>query len=387
MWLILGVIGLTCAFYLSDGLGQEKRPYVLGAVYTITGPTAYLGDSMKTSVEMKVEQINKQGGIDGHPIKLIIYDAAAESTKAVMAAKRLIEQDKIDVLIAGGNFSGPALAIVPIVTAAEVPFMSVEGAGQIVKPVEKRYWVFKAFSIDEGTVGRTIDYWKKIGVTKVAMLSDTAGLGKSGRDELKQQAPSRGINVVSWEEFDPASNDLTPQLTRIRAANPELVLCWTAAPSGVLFMKNAKQLGMKQKLMHGFGFVGDRYFEMAGEASEGVAIASNRPVVGDQLPDSDPCKKEILAYKKSHIEKYGFPPTIYGAQGLDGLIIVVDALKRAKSFDKKKIRDAIENTKGLVGLCGIYNFSPQRHHGLVKEDVVVFEWRNKTWKLLMPAEY
>jgi branched-chain amino acid transport system substrate-binding protein len=342
---------------------------------------------MKTTVEMKVEQINKAGGINGIPIKLIVYDSASEVTKAVMAAKRLIEQDKVDVICGDGNMSGLALAIVPIVEKAGVPFMCTAGATQIVKPVEERHWTFRSHVNDEDIIGKAIDYWKKVGTTKVAMLSDTTGFGKSARDELKKQAPAAGIDVVAWEEFDMNSTDLTPQLTRIRAADPQAILCWTVAPSGVVFLKNAKQLGMKQVLMHGYGFVVERYMEMAGEAAEGCVLVSLRYPVGPQLPDTDPCKKVILQYMKDHKEKFGFYPDVYGAEAYDGIMITIDALKRAKSYDKKKIRDAIENTKGLVGVCGISNFSAQKHTGLTKKDAVVFEWKDKGWKLLMPAEY
>jgi branched-chain amino acid transport system substrate-binding protein len=107
----------------------------MGSVFSYTGPGAFLGDRMKTTVEMKVEQINKMGGINGRPIKLIIYDAGSEVTKAVMAAKRLIEQDKVDVIVGCGNMSGLALAIVPIVEKAGIPFMSVSGSALIITPV------------------------------------------------------------------------------------------------------------------------------------------------------------------------------------------------------------------------------------------------------------
>ena len=150
-------------------------------------------------------------------------------------------------------------------------------------------------------------------------------------------------------------------------------------------MKNARQLGMKQILMHGFGYVVPRYMKMAGEAAEGCVLVSLRYPVGTQLPDTDPCKKVILNYMEEHKAKYGFYPDVYGAEAYDGMMMAFKAFKNAKSLKKEDLRRALENLN-FVGANGVYNFSPQKHYGLTKDDAVVFEWRDGDWKLLMAAE-
>lgn len=366
-------------------LAQDARPYKIGSILSLTGGGALLGERMKTTQEMMVEDINKKGGINGRPVKLIIYDAASDVTKAVAATNRLISQDEVDIISGAGNMSGLALAMKPIAVRNGVPMISNEGASGIVEPIDKSAWAFKSHLTDREVIGRAIDYWKSKGITKVAMLSDTSGFGTSARDELKLQAPGAGINVVSWEEFDMGANDLVPQLTRIRAANPEAILCWTVAPSGVVFMKNARQLGMKQILMHGFGYVVPKYMEMAGEASEGTVLVSLRFPVGKQLHDSDPTKKVILNYIAQHKAKYGSEPDVYGAEAYDGMLMAFKALEAANSFDKEKIRQALEKLQ-FIGTNGLYKFSPQKHYGLTKGDAVVMEWRKGDWRLLMGAE-
>src|SRR6185369_14591050 len=104
------------------------EPYRVGSIFSYTGPAAFLGDRMKRSVELFVEEANRKGGINGHPNELTLYDAGSESSKAVLAAKRLIEQDKVDVIVGDGNRSDIGLALVPSVQRAEVPLMSVSGA-------------------------------------------------------------------------------------------------------------------------------------------------------------------------------------------------------------------------------------------------------------------
>ena len=205
---------------LAPGLGRAQGGTIkMGSIFSYTGPAAFLGDRMKRSVELFVEEANKKGGIGGRRIELTLYDAASESTKAVLAAKRLIEQDKVDVIVGDGNRSDIGLALVPSVQRAEVPLMSVSGATALVEPVKDRAWVFKSTVNDTEVIARLLDFFKKRGIKDVAMLNDTGAFGVSARDQLRAQAPAAGINVV-YEEFGPGDNDLTTQLTRIRGTMP-----------------------------------------------------------------------------------------------------------------------------------------------------------------------
>jgi branched-chain amino acid transport system substrate-binding protein len=385
--MVYGMIVLLFILAHGTAMGaEEKRPYKIGSVFSYTGPGAFLGDRMKTTVEMMVESMNKKGGIDGHQIQLTVYDAASEVTKGVSAANRLITQDQVDIISGAGNMSGISLALKPVANRNQIPIIANTGALAIVDPVEESRWMFKSHLSDREIIGKAVEYWNSKKITKVAMLSDTTGFGKSARDELRLQEPNSGIKVVAWEEFDMNATDLTPQLTRIRSAEPEVILFWTVAASGVVIMKNARQMGMKQTLMSGFGYVVPRFMTMAGEAAEGCVLVSLRYPVGPQLPDADPCKKVILQYTEDYKAKYGSEPDVYGAEAYDGMLMAFEAFRLAKSFDKEKLRDALEHLN-FIGTNGVYNkFSPKRHYGLTKDDAVVFEWRGTGWKLLMGAE-
>jgi branched-chain amino acid transport system substrate-binding protein len=385
-WFIIGIVVIAMVVAsVTVGPAAEKRPYKIGCIFSYTGVAAFLGDRMKTTVEMMAEAVNKNGGIDGHRVELFIYDSGSEVTKAVTAATRLITQDKVDIISGAGNMSGLSLAIKPIANRYKTPMISNAGSRSIVEPVEESHWVFKSHLTDKEIIGRAFDWWKSKGITKVAMLSSTSGFGKSARAELERQEPGSGVKVVAWEEFDNKTTDMTPQLTRIRSANPEVILYWTVAPAGVVIMKNARQLGMKQILMTGFGYVVPRYMKMAGEAAEGCVLVSLRYPVGPQLADMDPTKKIILAYMEEHKAKYGFYPDVYGSEAYDGMLMAFEALRIAKSLEKEKLRSALEKLD-FIGTNGVYKFSPKRHYGLTTKDAVVFEWRNGGWNLLMAAE-
>jgi branched-chain amino acid transport system substrate-binding protein len=377
------VAGGLAAGVLASRRGEAQgAPIKIGSIFSYTGPAAFLGDRMKRSVELFVEETNKRGGLNGRRIELTVYDAASESTKAVLAAKRLIEQDQVDVIVGDGNRSDIGLALIPSVQRAEVPLMSVSGATALVEPVRDRAWVFKSTVNDTEVVARLLDFFKKRGIKSVAMLNDTGAFGVSARDQLRAQAPAAGITVV-YEEFGPTDNDLTTQLTRIRGTSAQAIVCWTVTPAGVVFLKNAQQLGLKQLLVHGFGFVADRYMQLAGEAAEGLLLTSLKFPVADQLPDSDPIKATILDYKARYRAKFNEDTDVYGGQAWDGMGMVAHAITRVGGSERAKIRSGLEeNIREYRGVGGIFHFSPQKHWGLAKSDVVMIEWRQGRFRLV-----
>ena len=375
--------GAIAAGLLAPGaVRAQGAPIKLGSIFSYTGPAAFLGDRMKRSVELFVEEANKKGGLNGRRIELTLYDAGSESTKAVLAAKRLIEQDGVEAIVGDGNRSDIGLALIPSVQRAQVPLMSVSGATSLVEPVKDRAWVFKSTVNDVEVVARLLDFFKKKGVKDVAMLNDTGAFGVSARDVLRAQAPAAGVNVVAWEEFQPSDNDLTTQLTRIRSTSAQAIVCWTVTPAGVVFLKNAQQLGLKQMLVHGFGFVADRYMQLAGDAAEGLMLTSLKFPVAEQLPDGDPIKATILDYKARYRAKYKEETDVYGGQAWDGISMVAHAMAQSGNA-KDKIRTGLETTiKEFKGVGGIFTFSPEKHWGLAKSDVVMIEWRKGKFQLV-----
>jgi branched-chain amino acid transport system substrate-binding protein len=199
---------------------------------------------------------------------------------------------------------------------------------------------------------------------------------------LRAQHTRAGINVAAWEEFAGSDNDLTTQLTRIRGTSAEAIICWTVTPAGVVFLKNARQLGLKQMLVHGFGFVVERYMQLAGDAADGLLLTSLKFPVAEQLPDSDPIKPTILAYKVRYREKFNEDTDVYGGQAWDGIGMLTHAMTKVGN-GKEKIRAGLEtHIKSLRGVGGVFSFSPERHWGLEKSDVVIIEWRKGQFRLV-----
>jgi branched-chain amino acid transport system substrate-binding protein len=337
---------------------------------------------MKNTVKMYIEKKNAEGGINGHKLEWYVYDAASEVTKGVNAAKRLIEQDQVAIVVGDGNSSAVAISLAPIFEKAKVPFISLSGSKKIASPIEEKRWVFKAVQEDTDGVIKTIEFWKHKGYEKVAFLTDTSGWGKSAKEEFEIYLKDSGIKGVAWEEFDPSATDLTPQLVRIKKEDPDVIICWTVTPAGVVFLKNVQQLGLNDKvIMHGQGFVSERYMKLAGNAAQGLFLAGFRFSVRDQLPKDDPLRKTIFKYMKEYKDYYGEDPNFYGTNGYEGIHLAFKALEAAGD-DKEKLRTALENIKGFVGTQRIHNFSSENHRGSSPETMTIIKWENEKWKMV-----
>lgn len=365
----------------SRALAAGGEPLRIGSLLSVTGPAAFLGEDMKAGLELGVEEINAAGGINGQMIEWTFYDVESQTQKAITATRRLINQDKVDVIVSGGNMSGIALAIAPLAETAKVPFISSEGAMAIVNPVEERQWVFKATVDDNEVLERIADYFEKQGITKVALLADTSGFGQGAVTQMEIVGPARGLDVI-YESFGPADTDMIPQLTRIREAGAEAIICWTVTPAGVVFMKQTEQLGMGDlTLIHSYGFVSERYMELAGESASNILLASLKLPVGDQLPDSDPLKSNILGLFDAYQEKFGRAPSLYAAESYDALMLAKEALALV-DYDPERIPEGLKQIKDYAGISGVFTFSEERHSGLSKKDIVLTNWADGRFNLV-----
>jgi branched-chain amino acid transport system substrate-binding protein len=385
------VLALTIPTFLGALLGlitgskalAAPEPYKIGAVFSITGVGSFLGEPEKKTAEMIRDEINKQGGINGHPIELIIYDDESDTTKCTLAVKKLIKKDEVPVII-GPTRSGESMAVASVAEESKVPLISCASSYKIVTPIESRKWVFKVAGSDSHVVGKMYDYMKAKGIKKVAIMSDSSGYGGSGREELVRLAPEYGLTVVADERFDPKDTDLTAQLTKIRGTQPQAIVNWSIGPTQVLAIKSWRDLGMESIPLfqsHGFGSL--KNLELAGKAAEGVLLPLARVNVGSLLPDNQPQKKIILAYTKDYEALYKEPISSFGGHAWDSMHLAMAALK-AVGPDAAKIRDHIEQTKGFVGMHGIFNFSAQDHNGLSKDDLEMVVVKDGKWALATP---
>jgi branched-chain amino acid transport system substrate-binding protein len=358
LFIALGVLMVSMASVVT-----AAEPYKIGAVFAITGPAAWLGEPERNTVKMVQEQINAQGGINGHPLEIIIEDTVGEEAKAVMAVQKLINRDNV-LAIVGPTRSGTTMAVIPIVEKAQVPLISCAAAEAIVNPVRK--WVFKTPQKDSDAAIRIYEKMKEMKISKVAIITSTEGFGMEGRKQLTQLAPKMGITIVADETYGPKDTDMTAQLTKIKGTDAQAIINWSIVPGQATIIKNKKQLGMTMPLFQSHGFGNIKYAKAAGEAANGVLFPAGRLLVVDYLADSQPQKALLSQYKKDYEAKFKTDVSTFGGHALDALNLVIAALK-AVGPDRAKIRDHIENTKNFVGTGGVFNYSPEDHTGLTKD--------------------
>ncbi|BCO29741.1 leucine-, isoleucine-, valine-, threonine-, and alanine-binding protein [Rhodoferax lithotrophicus] len=352
----------------------------IGSVLSVTGPAAFLGDPELKTLQMYVEDINKKGGVIGRQLELVHYDDGSDAGKANGFGKRLIDDDKVDIIV-GGTTTGSTMSMAPLVEKAGVPFISLAGAVVIVEPVKK--WVFKTPHTDRMAAEKVFEDMKHRGLSKVALFSETSGFGQSGKKETEGVAAKYGITLVANETYGPKDTDMSPQLTKIRnVPGVQAVFIFGLGQGPAIATKNYKQLGMTLPLYHAHGVASEEFIKLAGPAAEGVRLPAAALLVSDKLAANDPQKPVAEGYAKAFNAKWKTDVSTFGGHAYDGLILAVDAIKRAGGTDKAKVRDAIEATKGFVGTGGLVNMSATDHMGLDLSAFKMLEIKGGDWTLV-----
>lgn len=376
----LGIVLLSTAGLLSSSVAAGKgsaAPIVIGAIFTITGDNAPLGVPERDTALMLARKLNAAGGINGRPVKVEVYDDAGKPEQAVQACNRLLARKDV-VAIIGPTLTGPSLAIASMCNRAKMPLISCAASVKITTPVLP--YVFKTAQTDSLAVAKLIDYLKKRNLTRVAFINDTNAFGASGRQQWLALSKKAGIQTVALESFESGETDMVSQLTRIRSSKPQAIICWGTNPGPAIVAKNARALGMKQPLFMSHGVSNPEFIRLAGRAAEGVIFPSGKIIVAESIPASDPQKKVLMQYASEFKKAYGKPASHFGGHAWDAFQLVVSAVKKVGT-DRKKIRDAIENTKNFVGIGGVFNFSPKDHMGLTKDAFVMVQVQKGKWTL------
>lgn len=386
-WLIVGLL----LFVLAGCGGQTPKqgggtntaaaePYRLGAVLDISGPASSLGVPERNTLQMLADELNAKGGINGHPLELTILDTKTNETEAVLAIKKLIENEKV-VAVLGASTSGSSMAMLDTAQKSGIPLVSMAAASKIVEPVDQRHWVFKTAQTDLIVANRLASYMKEKGISRVAIMYMNNAYGDGGRQAFTQAAANHGLKIVAQEKFEATDKDMTAQLIRVKGTDAQAVLVWAIPPSASIVTKNFRDLGLKLPLFQTHGVGNQNFLDLAGEAANGVVLPVGKLLVADQLPDTDPQKKLLLDYIKVYKAKFNQAPSTFGGHAWDAFNLVVNALARAGN-DPAKIRDELEKTTNFVGISGVFNMSPSDHSGLDESSLVMVEVKDGKWKLI-----
>ncbi len=371
-------IAATLSISALTNLALAADTIKVGTFLSVTGPASFLGDPELKTLQMYIKAINDFGGIDGKKIELIHYDTGGKAKEAVKFTKRLIQKDKVDVIV-GGSTSGSSIAAMPLVEKAKVPFISLAGSVKIIDPVNK--WVFKTPHTDRMAASKIFTDMQKRGIKKIALICGSGGFDKSGRAQSLELAPQYGLTVVADETYGAKDTDMTTQLTKIRDTDAEAILNFGFGSGPAIVTKNIRQLGITLPLYQSHGVASKKFIELAGDAAEGVRLPAAALLVAESLSDDDEQKKVLMDYKNRFQAEYG-PVSTFGGHAYDGLYIALEAIDRANSTDPEKVRDEIEKTTHFVGTGGVFNMSPSDHMGLGLDAFKMLEIKNGDWTIV-----
>ncbi len=369
---------LVMLLCLSPAILPASSVYKVGGIFSSTGRASFLGDPEKKTMEMMVEKINAAGGIDGHLLEAVIYDSEGDPAKAVSAVNKLIHKDNVLAII-GPSTTPTTLAIVNFVERAQVPLISCAAGVAITSPVKP--WVFKTAQSDLLAVAAVYKHMQVQGIKKIGIITVSNSFGESGKTQLLDQAADFGLEVVQAESFGAKDTDTTAQLTKIKSAAPDAIVCWGTNPGPAVVAKNVKQLKIDIPLYQSHGVASPKFIELAGDAAEGITLPTGKILVTGLLAADDVQKKILEDYQADYRAKYSSNVSGFGGYAFDAVNLLAQALKGSDG-DKNKIRQALESTQKHVGATGEFNFSSEDHNGLSPEAFVMVEIKGGTWSLI-----
>ncbi len=342
-------------------------PIRIGALFAVTGPASFLGEPEKNTLELLVKEINAKGGVRGSKIELVVYDTQGDATKAVQLANKLIKNDKVRAII-GPSTTGESMAVIPIAEKEQIPLISCAAGIKITEPVKK--WIFKTPANDHVAAEKILIHAARMKQKNLALLTVSDSFGSSGREQLKSIAARKGFTIVADEVYSPKDTDMTAQLTKIKGARPDAIICWGTNPGPAVITRNVKQLGIKTPLYMSHGVASKKYIELAGaDAAEGVMLPAGKLAFYAKLKKSDPQHKILRDYDGAYKTAYGVEASTFGGYAYDGFHLLAEAIKKSGT-SPEQIRSGLEQLKKVVGVSGVYSLSAADHNGL---DLSAFE--------------
>ncbi|MFZ2224206.1 MAG: ABC transporter substrate-binding protein [Candidatus Deferrimicrobium sp.] len=373
---IVGAAILSLAMAASAGFAETVK---VGVLLPLTGSQAKFGEIEKRSYEMAVEEINAKGGVNGKKIELLFEDDTGKPDVGRSAVEKLISRDKVPVLT-GGYSSSVTLAATPVAQQFKVPFVISTGSDDAI--TEKKYdYVFRVNppASEYPNAVKSFLHGVAKDVKTVALLYENSAFGQSSSKSFEADAVGLGLKIVVKEGYQAGAIDFKPVLTKVKAANPDMIYMVSYVMDASLLMRQAKELRINPKLFvgGGAGFTLPEFAKSAGDAADGVYSAT---LWVETLPF--PGAKEYFdKFKK----RYGSETEYHGAEAYAAMQVVADALKRAKSFTPKDIRDALAatNMKTVFGPVKFVSYGKMSQQN--KLDTYMVQWQKGTLEAVWPT--
>ncbi|CAB3733159.1 hypothetical protein LMG24238_05920 [Paraburkholderia sediminicola] len=381
--------GLALLTAFASSQAQEKPNYKIGVVTATTGSASVIAAPANNAIALYEEQLAAQKNLP-FTVQFIKYDDASDPTKSVNAVRKLIQDDKVDIVVCCTT-TPSSLAIDKVVEDAKVTSISMSAGAAVVEPVSEKRYMFKTPITDRLMINYTLDEMKRKGIRTIAFMGLDDAYGEGGWVEFKQLAEKKGIKIVADERFSRADTNFAPQALRVLRANPDAVYFHAIPPSAALAHEALKRVGYKGPIYHGAGAPTSSFLAIGKSSVEGAIVGATPITVYKDLPKDNPLVPVITSFVNAYDTRYGQGKAeIFATQGYDAVGLALDALKRYTASGKKgdlaqrrmDIRNVLENTHDYVGTVGIFNYSSTDHVGLDVRTLFLVQVKNGQFVLL-----
>jgi len=347
-------------------------PVVVGAVISISGPFAPLGEPQRNALKLAQDDVNAHGGIGGRPLEIRIVDDEGKPDTSSQLTTQLIGQGV--ALILGGTITPCAYAISRVTAASHKLYVYMGPTMQVWQQrngVERS--IFEVQAHNELEIEKIVGYARgKLKTQKLAIMHDENQYGVTGERALNELAPKLGYTVVMDESYPTTATDTTGQLLKLKASGADTLIVWGSSPAVPLIVRQVRQLGLNVHIIAGSGIVSDNFLKVAGKDGESVYGTTN---LNFTHPDA-PTAALLTAYRNA----YHARATVFAGQGWDGAHVAALALNGTKpGFDTDRMIAFLESSKGYHGATGFYRFTATDHNGLTLASVHVVVDHNAVW--------
>lgn len=356
----------------------------IGVIASSTGVTAVVGIPQKNTVALLPTEIG------GQKIEYVVLDDASDPTNAVTNLKKLLAEHKVDALI-GPTTTPAALAMLDFVAEAKVPLLTTVGSSALVVPMdEKKKWVFKTTQNDDLIAEAVLAHMSATGVKSVGFIGFNDPYGENWFKVFAPMAEKAGIKITANERYTRTDASVTGQALKLLTARPDAVFIAATGGPAVLPQATLLEKGYKGRIYQTHGVATNDFIRIGGAKVEGTLMAGGPMLVADDLPASNPIKAVAQGYIKAYDAKFGAGSTsTFGANTFDaGLLLqkaIPVALKKALPGSpefRAALRDALEQTKDVVGAQGVFTMSAQNHNGMDNRARVMMTVKNGRWTLI-----
>jgi branched-chain amino acid transport system substrate-binding protein len=375
------ILGVLIA--AASASAAQAADITVGFITSLSGPVSSIGIPYQKGLAAGMATTSE---VAGHKIRVISLDDASDPTAAARNARKLIEEDKVDVLIGTAGAPG-TLAMVAVAQELKVPQISIANANP---EGERGSWSVTVPQPAPLMVAATVERMKATGVKTIGYIGFGDAWGDLVYDALMKTAEPAGMKVVTNERYARSDTSVTGQILKIIAARPDAVLTGGSGTPGALPHLALAERGYRGAVYSTHAIINPDFVRVGGQAVEGLIAPSGPVTVAEQLPESNPIKKVAMefraAYQKANNETNA---NAFAAYAYDGWLIFLDAAKRASAKAqpgtpefRAALRDAIVTTKDLVGTHAIYNFKPTERYGVDGRARVLVQLTKGEWKLV-----